>query len=89
MTRNEAFQLLPTDAKWSSSFGNPGEGGYVEYYRTLDGERWSVTRLATTGRPLYAVRGRFEKSAATRPFLPSRQAAREWIDFELVTSGCE
>jgi hypothetical protein len=46
MTKKEAYALLPVDAKWSSSFGNPGEGGYVEYYRTPQGERWSVTNGA-------------------------------------------
>lgn len=43
MTGNEVFQLLPPDAKWSSSFGNPGDGGYVEYYRTPAGERWIIS----------------------------------------------
>ena len=47
MTGNEVFQLLPPDAKWSSSFGNPGDGGYVEYYRTPAGERWIISNGLT------------------------------------------
>ena len=42
MTLDQATDLLPTDAKWSCSFGNPGEGGFVEYYRTANGTRWIV-----------------------------------------------
>ena len=42
-TRSEAIQALPYGAKWSCSFGNPGEGGYVEYYRAPDGRRWQVS----------------------------------------------
>ena len=43
MTHEQAVRLLPADAKWSASFGNPGEGGYVEYHRRPDGERWQVS----------------------------------------------
>ena len=60
MTYNEVFASLPRDAKWSSCFGYPGGGGYVEYHRDSRGVRyvvsngdwmafepfdWSVTRL--------------------------------------------
>jgi len=46
MTYQQATAKLPTDAKWSSSFGNPGEGGYTEFWRTqtqrfiLSNGRW-------------------------------------------------
>ena len=43
MTQNEALALLPADAKWSCSFGNAGEGAFVEHYRTPDGYRWIVS----------------------------------------------
>ncbi len=39
----EAYNQLPADAKWSSSFGNPGEGGFTEFYRTPNGERWIIS----------------------------------------------
>lgn len=42
-TRGAALAQLPAGAVWSCSFGNPGEGGYVEYHRTLAGERWIVS----------------------------------------------
>lgn len=42
-TYTEAASILPTDAEWSSSFGNPGEGGYVEYWRTPSGEVWTLS----------------------------------------------
>lgn len=42
-TRYDVLGQLPANAKWSCSFGNPGEGGYVEYHRTPDGERWIVS----------------------------------------------
>ncbi len=42
-TRSEAVQDLPYGAKWSCSFGNPGEGGYVEYYRAPNGDQWQVS----------------------------------------------
>lgn len=38
----EAAALLPAGAVWSSSFGNPGEGGYTEYHRTSAG-RWRIS----------------------------------------------
>lgn len=41
-TYAETAAEVPADAKWSCSFGNPGESGYVEYYRTPAGERWIV-----------------------------------------------
>lgn len=43
MTQQEAYDLLPTDAVWSCSFGNPGETGFTEYHRTPSGERWVIT----------------------------------------------
>jgi hypothetical protein len=42
-TYQTAIAVLPVDAIWSSSFGNPGEGGYQEYHRTPNGERWIVS----------------------------------------------
>ncbi len=42
MTYNEALRTLPADAKWSSSFGYPGEGGYTEFHRTPDGKRFEI-----------------------------------------------
>lgn len=42
MTYSEAAAMLPAGSVWSSSFGYPGEGGYVEYHRTPDGERWTI-----------------------------------------------
>ncbi len=39
----------------------------------------TTQRLANTGQTLYAISGRFEKTAGLRPFLPSIRAAREWI----------
>ena len=33
-TYDAASALLPAGAEWSSSFGNPGEGGYTEFWRT-------------------------------------------------------
>ena len=43
MTYNEAVNMLPEGAKWSSSFGYSGEGGYVEYWCSTSGERWSLS----------------------------------------------
>lgn len=43
MTQQDAYRLLPKDAKWSCSFGNPGEGGFTEYHRTPAGDRWIVS----------------------------------------------
>jgi len=42
MTMTEAYDRLPQNARRSSSFGYPGEGGYSEYHRTPDGERWVI-----------------------------------------------
>jgi hypothetical protein len=39
----QAFRQLPLDAQWSSSFGNPGEGGYQEYHRTPSGDRYIIS----------------------------------------------
>lgn len=43
MTYAAARKALPKDAEWSSSFGNPGEGGYVEYYHTTSGRKWVIS----------------------------------------------
>jgi len=53
--------------------------------KTYDYRRHEIlqteTRHAETRKRLYAVTGpRFQKTAATRPFLPSTKAAREWLD---------
>ena len=42
MTKKEAYDKLPPDAKWSCSFGYPGEGGFTEIYRTPDGNRFQM-----------------------------------------------
>jgi hypothetical protein len=42
-TYSELTDALPLNAKWSSSFGHPGEGGYTEYWRNDAGERWVIT----------------------------------------------
>lgn len=34
---------LPDDARLSATFGNPGEGGYAEYWRTPDGQRFRIS----------------------------------------------
>jgi len=43
MTYAQAAAKLPVDAKWSSSFGNPGEGGYHEFHRTPSGDLWIIS----------------------------------------------
>lgn len=43
MTYSEAFAMLPPNAKWSSTFGNPGEGGFVEYWHEPNGQRWIIS----------------------------------------------
>lgn len=43
MTVEQAYDALPSDAKWSCSFGYPGEGGFTEFWRTPNGDRWVVT----------------------------------------------
>jgi hypothetical protein len=42
MTKRQAYDQLPADAKWSSSFGYPGEGGFCEYYRDGNGKRYMI-----------------------------------------------
>ncbi len=42
-TYAKAVEALPANAECSSTFGNPGKGGYVEYWRTPDGEVWTVS----------------------------------------------
>jgi hypothetical protein len=39
----QAINSLGVDTKWSCSFGNPGEGGYVEYRRDQAGKRYAVS----------------------------------------------
>jgi hypothetical protein len=41
-TQSQALAELPADAKWTSSFGCPGEGGYVEYFRDAAGNRYTI-----------------------------------------------
>lgn len=43
MTYAQATANLPADAQWSCSFGNPGEGGYVEYHRDSKGRRHEIS----------------------------------------------
>lgn len=43
MTYAQAAAKLPETAKWSSSFGNPGNGGgYTEYHRDISGNRYVI-----------------------------------------------
>ncbi len=39
---SEAVAQLPDSAKWSCSFGYPGETGYVEYHRDQNGKRYVI-----------------------------------------------
>lgn len=41
-TYGAAAASLPEGAKWSSSFGYPGQGGYSEYHRTPEGKRFQI-----------------------------------------------
>ena len=41
MTEQQALTKLPANAKWSSSFGNPGNDRFSEMYRA-DGKRFEV-----------------------------------------------
>jgi hypothetical protein len=43
MAYGDARAAISADAIWSSSFGNPGEGGYSEYWRAADGARWVIS----------------------------------------------
>jgi hypothetical protein len=43
MTRQQAYAQIPENAKWSCSFGYPGEGGFHEIYRTADGRKFDIT----------------------------------------------
>jgi hypothetical protein len=40
---SDAAAQLPADAKWSCSFGYPGEGGYSEYHRDTTGKRYVIS----------------------------------------------
>lgn len=42
MTYDESRKMLPVDARWSASFGFCGEGGYAEYWRCPNGDRWVI-----------------------------------------------
>lgn len=45
MTMAEAYKLIPQEAVWSCSFGYPGGGGgYQEFWRMPDGQRYIVWR---------------------------------------------
>ena len=41
-TYHDAAARLPADAQWVSSFGNGGEPGYTEFWRTPDGTRYTI-----------------------------------------------
>lgn len=43
MTYKQVYESLPADAVWSCSFGYPGEGGFVEYFRQPNGTKWIVS----------------------------------------------
>lgn len=43
MTYAQVVATLPDHAKWSCSFGNPGEGGYCEIHRDEFGNRYILT----------------------------------------------
>lgn len=43
MTYTAARKLIPEDAELSSTFGYPSEGGYTEFWRRADGDRWMVS----------------------------------------------
>ena len=43
MTYEQAVESIPHAAEWTSSFGYPGEGGYVEYHRDESGARWVIS----------------------------------------------
>ena len=44
MTQQQASAQLPADAKWSSSFGYPGEERYSEYWRDAAGRRYFIQK---------------------------------------------
>lgn len=43
MTYQDAITKVPAGAKVTSTFGNPGDGGYAEFHRAPDGRRWQIT----------------------------------------------
>lgn len=47
-----AHATLPEGARWSSSFGYPGEGNYDEFWRTDDGRRFRITNREPFGHML-------------------------------------
>lgn len=40
---SEALECLPAGSRISSTFGNPGDGGYAEIHRAPDGRRFEIT----------------------------------------------
>jgi len=62
----DAAAALPSNAEWSSSFGNPGEGGYVEYWREPNGgDVWTIGNGAYDAWPPFVWR------VATNPKRPA------------------
>lgn len=45
MTYIEALKALPRGAKWSSSFGFPGDACYSEYWRTTDNRNFAIRHV--------------------------------------------
>lgn len=37
----DVYAMLPGDAKWSCSFGYPGQGGFTEFW-VSGGRRWII-----------------------------------------------
>lgn len=62
-TYADARAQLPADVARSSSFGFPGEGGYVEYWRLPNGERWTISNGPHDALP-WAFEWRCEKVEA-------------------------
>lgn len=44
MTYQAAINSIPADAKWSSSFGYPGEDNYSEFWRDTKNTRYEISR---------------------------------------------
>jgi hypothetical protein len=76
---------LPADAVWSSSFGQPGQGGFAEYWHTPAGARfvirngpWDALRpFAWTCEPVDAPAERPRDRAGIRAALDARDALRK------------
>ena len=41
--RTLAYRKLPQGAVWSCSFGDPGDGGFTEFYRVPNGWRYKIS----------------------------------------------